>query len=156
MNIQQISYIFPLKSLKTFLTSSFQKSILLKTLVKCILLEKFVKCILLETFVKCILLKIIQISYLSNHNNNKIYINKPQSRGFFVGTMKGPHEYNNARDTLHHFEMHNLKFKAILCQGYNNYVELFPSKYWLNLHKRGLWNKFKYLMILVSPLVACN
>ena len=47
-----------------------------------------------------ILLKIIQISYLSNHNNYKIYINKPQSYGFFVGTMKGPHEYSNARDTL--------------------------------------------------------
>ena len=37
-----------------------------------------------------------------------------------------------------------------------NYVELFPSKYWLNLHKRGLWNKFKYLMILVSSLVGCK
>ena len=41
--------------------------------------------------------------------------------------MKGPHEYNNSRDTLHHFEMHSLKFKASLGQGSNNYVELFPS-----------------------------
>ena len=59
-------------------------------------------------------MNIQQISYLSNHNNYKIYINKPQSYGFFVGTMKGPHEYSNARDTLHHFEMHSLKFKASL------------------------------------------
>ena len=70
--------------------------------------------------------------------------------------MKGPHEYGNARDTLHHFEMHGLKFKASLGQGSNNYVELFPSKSWLNLHKRGLWNKFKYLMILVYSLVGCK
>ena len=96
------------------------------------------------------------ISYLSNHNNYEIYINKPQSSGFFVGTMKGPHEYGNGRDTLHHFEMHSFKFKASLGQGSNNYVELFPSKSWLNLHKRGLWNKFKYLMILVSSLVGCK
>ena len=101
-------------------------------------------------------MNIQQISYLSSHNNYKIYINKPQSYGFFVGTMKGPHEYSNARDTLHNFEMHSLKFKASLGHGSNNYVELFPSKSWLNLHKRGLWNKFKYLMILVSSLVGCK
>ena len=75
---------------------------------------------------------------------------------FFYGTMKGPHEYGNARDTLHHFEMHSLKFKARLGHGSNNYVELSPSKSWLNLQKRGLWNKFKYLMILVSSLVGCK
>ena len=82
-------------------------------------------------------MKIIHLSYLSNHKNYKIYINKPQSCGFFVGTMKEPHEYGNGRDTLHHFEMHSFKFKAILGQGSNSYVELFPSKSWLNLHKRG-------------------
>ena len=87
---------------------------------------------------------------------SQIYINKPQSYGFFVGAVKGPLEYGNARDTLHHFAMQSLKFKASLVQDCNNYVELFPSKSWLNLHKRGLWNKFKYLMILVSSLVGCK
>ena len=70
--------------------------------------------------------------------------------------MKVPHEYNNARDTLHHFEMHNLKLKESQGKGSNNYVELFHSKSWLNLHERGLWNKFKYLIIIVSSLVGCK
>ena len=70
--------------------------------------------------------------------------------------MKGPHEYSNAIGTLNHFEIHNLKFKASLGYGSNNHVELLPSKSWLNLHKRGLWNEFKYLMILVYSLVGCK
>ena len=41
--------------------------------------------------------------------------------------MKGPHDYSNARDTLHHFEMGILKFKASLGQGSNNYVELLEN-----------------------------
>ena len=70
--------------------------------------------------------------------------------------MKRPHDYSNARGSLHHFEMQSLKFKASLGQSSNNYVELFPSKSWLNLHMRGLWYKFKYLMILVSSLLGCK
>ena len=57
---------------------------------------------------------------------------------------------------LHHFEMHNLKLKESQGKGSNNYVELFHSKSWLNLHERGLWNKFKYLIIIVSSLVGCK